>query len=504
MRHQMTAYVMDPLHPPPYITALKGFLKVLTKDRDVEELMASGGFGTALVEMDRDHLANDLDNLFEKTGVVEKVTNAFMHPIQFSQGIHEALDLAPRVGYYARARAMGIEAPKAATMARTAYLDYAERATSQIANDLAKNVPFFRPHMLGLKQAFQSFEKGTFALNDAAVVAVTTMKAGFIGIMGPSLILYALNYFADQHLDDGDKYQDIPRWVRDQYYITPPIAGVRLKLKYPPFFGFPMGGFMNRVLDSVAAKDRHAFDNMMSAVLTEYMPPALPTLLNPPLEIITNHSFLSGKTLVPGSVEKASAYLQYTENTTEPAKALAKALGPARWNVPVAKDLSPVDIETLIEGWSGTTGMAALHALNAPFKPVEPDQIANNPFIGSFFVRRNPTSSQGLIDYFNDYKSLQEANADFGIGKKEAESTGDTGTLMDAVRMGSPAYAKLEQGHTAIQTALNVVRSANEDKTMTAEEKRQAVDQIMPQVIQMARNQSELIAEIKSSFKDTK
>lgn len=495
LRHQLTAYSYDPLHPPPYVNTIKGIFHVVGKSDLFYDTMAKGGLGTSLVEMDTDRIQKDIEETFDKTGVFKSVSNAFLHPIQFSQAIHEGLDAAQRVGYRIHADSQGVEPLKAATMGRKAYLDYSERASSEMANRIAKNVPFFRPNMLGQKQAFEAFETGD--VKKSAVI-FKTLTALSIGILAPNIGLYVANYFADKSLPDGQKYQDLPRWVRDAYFVTPPINGARLRMKYPPIMGMPLGGMVNRTLDAMLAHDPHAFDDWAVSFAKEFMPPMMPSFAQAPIENVTNHSFNSGRTLIPATVDKASGYMQYTENTTQPAKEIAKLLGPTRWNVPGLNQTSPIQIENLVNGWTGTMGMGILHALDKPFKPIEPDQIANNPFVGSFFIRNPGTGAQPILDFYKDMDDLSRTNADFHMALKQQDEGNMNDSLAQGGLVGVKALAKLK---SAVSMIVSTIHSANEDKTMTVDEKRQIIDQALPQAIELSHEGTRIAKEIETSMK---
>lgn len=489
LRHQITAFVADPLHPPPFLTWLRGIGHVLGQDDIFKDAMAKGAMGVSLADMDAKWLARDMHAIFDQTHTWGGVWNAVTHPLEFAQLVSERMDAAARVGYIQQAQAKGVEPIKAATMSRKAYLDYAERGTAQVANWLSQTVPFFRPHLLGMKQGWEAFSERP----------VETLKYAALAIAVPTATLYALNWLQDKVLPDGRKSTDLPRWERDSYFITPEIAGVRIKLRYPPNVGFIFGGMMNRVLDAMAQHDPHAFEGWVMSWLKEYIPPLLPPIAQAPIEAGTNHSFFTGKPLIPASMEKASGYMQYTPYTSEAGKALSRALGPPGLNI---MGMSPILFDHFIGGWTGTLGQSALHALDAPLGHTgKPWEVADLPFVGSFAARNPGMSAEPIQTFYQQMDDLEAKQADFRLAMRRAEG----GSVNDRDIELSAAAAQYAQAIAPIKEAISMqaaaIQGINDNKDMSADEKRQATDQLYPQLVETAKRGVAAIDEIKSQAK---
>lgn len=474
LRDQLQAFVLDPHSPPPFVTWVRGIMHVVGQDKTFQDLVAKGGFGSALADMDTDWLARDMDKVFNETGTFKGVVNLVKHPIELAQIVSERIDAGSRVGYYLHTTGKGLDPLKAATLSRKAYLDFAERGTSQVANNMAKVTAFFRPTLLGWKQLGEA----------VAERPVTTVSKAALAIGVPMVALYALNWLQDQALPDGEKYSDLPRWQRDHYFITPSIAGVRFRLQTPPEVGFVFGGMVNRALDAMANKDKHAFDGWAKAFLQNYLPSLMPDLTTPPVEAITNHSFFSGQPLVPDSLAKASGYMQYTQGTTETGKALARMLGYPGLNV---ADMSPIQFDNYVRGWTGSLGMGVLKTLDVPFHATKrPWEVADIPFVGSFTVRTPGMSAQPVQDFFDAMGKLETKHQDFALAMKHAEG----GQVNNDVELTAQA-GQYAQAVSPIKDAIMVMSSAiqaiNANPDMTDAEKRQSIDALYPQLVQTAK-----------------
>jgi hypothetical protein len=487
LRHQVTAFIADPLHPAPFLTWIRGIGQVVNQGPEFQKAMASGAFGVALADMDASWLARDMDKVFDETSTWQGVANTVRHPLEFAQLISEKMDAGARVGYMAKADNMGITTPKAAMLARKAYLDYAEKATSNIVNGMAQVVPFFRPHILGLKQFGEAMGERPGS----------TLAYGVAAVALPTIALYALNHLQDQFLPDDQKWANIPQWQKDNYFITPVIGGARIRLRLPPNIGFIMGGMVNRMLDTVVNQDKHAFEGWAQKFLSEYVPPVLPTVTQAPLEVITNHSFFTGLPLIPSSMEKDSGYMQYTPATSEVGKAVSRALGSPGLNV---ADFSPIQFDQYVKGWTGTIGGDVLKALDIPYSDgKKPWELADIPFVGSFMTRNPGMSAQPIQEFYTQADKLEAKSNDFKLAMKRAEG-GDPSEI-DRTAADGQGYAAIAGIKDAINLQSHAIQGINANKEMTPAEKRQAIDALMPQMIQTAQQGVKAIEDLQEASK---
>lgn len=489
LRDQLQAFVMDPLHPPPFVTWLSGIAHVLKQDAVFQDAVAKGALGSALVDMDTNWLAKDMDAVFTSTNTWDAVVNNVKHPLGFMQIISERIDAASRVGYFKHAQAQGVQPIKAATMSRKAYLDFAERGTAQIADTMAKITPFFRPSLLGLKQFGEAMKErpGSTLAYAAATIAV------------PMVALYILNYFQDQSLPDGEKYADLPRWQRDHYFISPDIAGTRFRLRLPQQVGFVFGGMTNRMLDTFVQHDKHAFEKWAQGFMSDYLPPMFPALVQTPLEVASNHSFFTGRSLIPGSLEKASGYMQYTPATSETGKALSRFLGEPGVDI---MEFSPIQFDHFVQGWSGTLGSTLLKTLDIPFKQEgKPWEVADIPFVGSFVVRNPGMSAEPIQKFYDGMADLEKKSNDFSLAMRRAE--GGQPQEVEETAEGSQYAQAVLPIKQAIQVQAAAIQGINANQEMTADEKRQAIDALYPMMVQTAKRGLETIDTLKAPIPET-
>src|SRR5579859_3926865 len=237
---------------------------------------------------------------------------------------------------------------------------------------------------------------------------------------------------------------------------------MRFRLRLPPNAGFALGGMVNRFLDYSRGVDAHAFEGSMMRFLNEYIPPMLPTVAQAPIEVATNHSFFTGQQLIPGSMEKASGYMQYTPET---GKALSRVLGPPGLDV---ANFSPIQFDQLVKGWTGTLGADALNALNLPFSASKkPGQMADLPFVGSFMVRNPGMSAQPIQRFYELADKIEAEHADFALAMKRVQGSGNTTEIDQTAAAGQYAQAIAPIKETIARQSA-IIQGINSNKDMTA------------------------------------
>jgi hypothetical protein len=481
--HQFNEFVADPTHPPPILTLLRGMPHVLGQDALFQKVMANGGFGAALTDMDKQFFKTDADKIFNETNTWNRLWNTFSSPVELAHTISSKLDAANRVGIFIHAKKLGMTDVKAAMTSRKAGIDYAEQAASQIANNMAQDIPFWRPHFLGMKQSWEAFEDQG---RGRSVAVASTLAYAISTIQLPAIALYAINRLQDKYLPAERQYANIDRWEKDNAMIFPEVAGYRLKLRLPANFGWLFGGLTVRALDAMVSEDPHNMEGALTDFLNTYIPAVLPPLIQSPLEVMTNKNLTTGRPLIAGSLEKLSPDMQFTEYTSEPAKALAKAM-----DYGLGWRMSPIQIDHIIDGWTGTLGTDALKAVDAVLqKPGPPSDLADNIFINGFLVRHRDFQ-RPLDDFYTDMDKIEQAHSDAGSLLKHARTTGYDGDyaayykkLDDPKMQSSVGY--LMSIAKAITYQRSVIIGLDHNKQIDVDQKRQLTEEAYRQMIASA------------------
>jgi hypothetical protein len=464
----------------PFQSLIEGWSHAVGHDEVYQNWLRNGGGGT-FMGIERLEQGSQLQKMFRDGFTYDNVMNVMKHPIDSLLALDHLAQEAGRVGTAKHlVENEGKTWSEAADMSRTAALDFAEKSTSNFINNWQRAVPFMNVGIKDLEQVGRAIQD-----NPAGFLA-----RGFTYLTVPTLALSALNGFMDQYLPDNQKYSEIPEAYRMMFWISPPVNGHRLWMPKPyvmsmlfadPAEAFTQWAFGNRQM---------APHEMLSLFGHQVLPSAMPTLAAPVYEELSNKSLYTGRPLIPDSLAKAAGYMQYTANTTEAAKEIAKLIGPTRMNI---GDISPITIQNYVQNWGGTMPMQIMRTLDMAWKPPgRPWDIADFPMVGSF-TRRNPGMGADSIEHFydlvNDVTKTRET-------LRLAMKTGDFSQIQDAEEM---QYANTMTGYTkALNNITTIIKAVNESD-MPNNEKVSTSDTLTAQAIQMAKQGSELIEALKAA-----
>lgn len=472
LRDQFTTPIVEKFGGLPFQNLLIGAAHVLKADEKWFDFVRNGGMGAALVDMDVKYIQRDVERVFAETGTLQAAINFVHSPIAAARWAMERADAMSRLGYFIRAQKAGQSSLKAGMGARKAYLDFQEKGTSGVLNWWASITPFLRPTILSFDQLSRALKENK--------TGMALKGIGYITI--PTAALFAMNWMQDQEkdADDPSRYDQIPAWQRDTMWILPEVGGQRLRLpRSSGPVGVIFGGLTERMLASWANDDPRAFNGWATDLVSQFTPNVVPTIAAPVVEHVFNTSLFTGRSLVPATLEDASGYMQYTENTTEIAKAMSRYV-----MAPVGLDTSPIVLENYVRGWSGSLGQDVLKVLDAPISQNEaPWQLADVPFITSFVVRHPTMQATTIQNFFDDLKKVKEQNKNAFL----AISRGNEQEI-NQVTDNPLAFLQLNQTSQALHQQSQAVHAIAQDKEMTNDEKRQAIDNIYEGMIATARS----------------
>ena len=150
----------------------------------------------------------------------------------------------------------------------------------------------------------------------------------------------------------------------------------------------------------------------------------VPQFVKPILEVTYNKSAFTGREIVPYYMQGLDPDLQKYQGTSSLATSVGKEL-----------NVSPLKVDHLIKGYTGTLGSYALSSASSMIdafqptgKPLPPDKNwYNMPMIRSFF--QDPNSRGTVVQFYELDKLVRQAVNSFA----EAEKQGDTEKMQEIV-----------------------------------------------------------------------
>jgi len=258
-------------------------------------------------------------------------------PFQLIEKMSGAVELAPRIAVYERAKRMGVSGEDAALLARRSTVDFNQAGTAmRVYNQW---VPFLNARVQGklnLARALRRDPKDTLAK-----VALTVAL--------PGVVTYAWN-----RLNFSELYDDIPEYIKQNYFVIVTGTGTDERGRTAPKYHVISKGDTGQMawnpieymLDRMWDKDREGATKFLVNFLSDVSPvefaregelsasKALSSTLPPPakavIEPAVNYSFYQGREVVPRYMaERVRPGKQAFDNTPQVYKTMGEKLGVA-------------------------------------------------------------------------------------------------------------------------------------------------------------------------------
>nr|WP_275944963.1 LPD38 domain-containing protein [Bradyrhizobium sp. dw_411] len=326
------------------------------------------------------------------------------------------------------------------------------------------------------------------------------------GITLPSVLLWWANH-------DDPRWQELPHYQKDLFWIVMTKDHV-FRIPKPFELGVVFGSGVERILDATIGKNPGAFDDLTKSITQVVTPNYIPTSVQPLFEQYANRTTFNDRTLIPADQEKHLPEYQYTPYTTELTKALGKivsafpgmrdtAIGPGAPFGPIARAVtSPILMENYIRAWTGGLGNYAVQAADAGLRkagvlpdPVKPtDTLADVPVVKAFVVRYPSASAQSIQD-FHDQQEVADKFYKTWAAKAEE---GDAAAMQRIQDAGGPAmFLRLDAIKNVLTEHSKLVRDIYKNPTISADEKRQLIDGLYFNMIEVAKGGKEMMRAVK-------
>lgn len=444
-----------------------------------DEAVLNGAMVGGLIAPQFDALLNSYTHM-EHTGFGGGVINFASHPAQVLYRGLRMMDFSVRLGgtYTGAREKFGSLA--AADMARVFGGDFAEKSLSNTMNQVASITPFWT-----------GFQRAGV---DSVVKALKNDPVGF-GLRGmkymtmTAVTFYALTEVLEDWYDvpEPNRQRNRDRKMADNFlYIPVPWNGElhNFTLPVPQGIGAVFISPVHRIMSRLRDHDPRAFKDWAYNVAFSFTG-AAPGLDNPAinaaLESASNYDFGYGRPVVPARFEHVSDYNAYQPWTSETAKSMSRWIGEPGLNV---ADVTPIMVEHILETFTGTAGREGLRIMDAVIKDNKPPaDWANTPFFGSFFLRHPGINARPINDFYDELDKYRNLKGDVALARKRKDRVAlreARGALRDE--------ANLSKTAEAMQKMRAIAYKVMDDKKMTPDDKRQAIDNLATKMIAVSKS----------------
>jgi hypothetical protein len=396
-----------------------------------------------------------------------------------------------------RLEAMGMEAD--ATTRRAQYNSYIEQGLSEmeatllalesmnfnkrgaspsvhVANAL---IPFFNAQIQGLNVLYKA-SMGKMPFNDQLRIREKLLQRG--AMMAVASLAYAAL------MQDDDAYKNAtPDQKYGNWFVRIPGLDEPVRIPVPFEIGYIFKALPEALYNSMV--NEHGGEEAVKAfkqILLQTVPGGssygIPQALKPAIEAGLGKSFYTGRDILSAREKELLPEEQFRANTSELAKGIGKTLG-----------ISPIVFEQLVSGYTGTMGLAFMHALSVGIPANEtPEQavkrLSDYPIVGGAF---QPNDAGGIIN-----SVYERMNENIKV-KQSFDKMVEEGRMSEAKellqRRGNEfMQAELAHSFKNDMTKLTQAERAISASKMSPEEKRAQLDKIRKIKIAVAQTVREV------------
>ena len=359
-------------------------------------------------------------------------------------------------------------------------INFSRRGANALARVLTATIPFLNARFQGL-DVFYRAGKGEYTANKE--LSRRQAIQSFVTRAGMLTALTALYYTL---VSDDDQYKEQSEEIRDNNWIIPTASGVPVKIPIP----FEVGLVFKTIPETILAatvgdkSSKEARDTIQRGIVsTLEINPLGVQAISPLVEASMNHSFYTGRDIVPYYIDaNVATGLQDRVSTTEMGKFIGSELG-----------ISPIKVDHVMTGYSGTLGGYVLSAVDAILRSeaVTGDEAAKMPALKIYeypVIKRFFASEQGSglrQDAYELYREINKVVTTSNKLKKEGrieELNSYLSSKQHLLDLKSPVYnikGKLDKSRRS--------RDAIMRMDIDAERKREMIDDIDENINEMLK-----------------
>ena len=486
----------------PFKSIVGNFKTAITKDEAYWQFKKAGADQASFFSVDRNSLQKELLEL-EQTGYAKSVWNlvtAKEFAAAWEAGVLEPLrypgevsELSTRLGEFKSSIKQhgtskeGLE--KAAYNARSITIDFARAGIHGRALNMVS--AFFNANVQGADKTVE-----TLRLHPLKTIS-------FLGTLG--ILEAIINYDWENGKEDAD-IAEVNRAQRNLNYVFK-VGDTIYRVPKEQQIGIVSTLFSQMTTATLDAMNKNERDDFMrnaaSAFANEFDMNPMPNALAVPIELWANKSFFFNRSIVPAAAENVLPEYQYTQKTTELTKFISSKLG--GW-VGKENTFSPAKAEYLVRGWTGGVGTAILQATDFACRkagivpdPVKPAATVNDiPFVRAFVIRHPSSSPESVQRFYDEYKNRMEKYNSFKAMGKQM-NIGEYNALTPYA-----VYGGLNAIHRGMSENSAAIRNIYNNPEMSADEKRQNIDQLYLVQLEQAKAGLGLIKQLDEEINNNK
>ena len=400
-----------------------------------------------------------------------------------AEGVAMSADALTRRAQYNSYVEQGLSEMEATLMSLES-MNFSKRGASpsiQIANSM---IPFFNAQIQGLNVMYKALT-GKMPLNDKLKLREKLLQRG--GMMAAASMVYAIMMQEDEAYRNAEADQKYPNW-----FVRIPGVDEPVRIPIPFEIGYIFKALPEAIVNSMASKEggEQALKALKQIIIQTIpggssmpqiggvpLPLPIPQALKPAIEAGLGKSFYTGRDILSGREKDLLPEDQFRTNTAEISKLIGQQAG-----------VSPIILESLVRGYTGTMGLAFLHTLSLGVPPGEgPEKavkrLSEYPVIGGAF---QPNDAGAIVnsvhERMNDALKVERTYEKMVVEGRTAEAN----ALLQ--RKGQEfMQAELANEFKSNMNQIVAAEQAVQASNMSGEEKRKQIDELRKLKIAVAK-----------------
>jgi hypothetical protein len=366
-----------------------------------------------------------------------------------------------------------------ATLMALESMNFNKRGASPSVHVANALIPFFNAQIQGLNVMYKAMS-GDMPFNDQLRIREKMLMRG--GMMAAATFAYAAMMEDDEAYKNATPDQKYGNW-----FVRLPGLDEPVKVPVPFEIGYIFKAIPEALYNSMTTE--HGGEEAVKAfkqILLQTVPGGssygIPQAAKPLIEVGLGKSFYTGRDILSAREKQLLPEEQYRVNTSEAAKLVGSTLG-----------VSPIKIEALVSGYTGTMGLAFLQAISLGVPSKETPEravrrLSEYPILGGAF---QPNDAGGIIN--SVYERMNEiSQVKFTVNKLLEEGKVQEAEALITKR--GTEYMQSELANT-FKTNMNMLTQAERAiaaSKMTPEAKREQLDNIRKMKIALANTTREI------------
>jgi hypothetical protein len=351
VRDSMAAYVTSGIKMTPVIDTIKNFKSAMAgTSPEFQALLNAGLLGGYEFSQNVEVSAQAFENELKKKAGGKSLLQSIANPMTAPKSLWELLekgttasDAATRIEVYKRTLAeTGNEAE--ALFRALEVMNFNRKGSSPVVRILTAAIPFLNARMQGLDVLYRA-SFGRLGHKDAAAI----QRSFFV--RGMTMAALSAMYWALTH--DDDEYKKQEQETKDNNWLVPSLG---VKIPIPFEIGVIFKVIPERTMAYFFGDDtgKDFMKSMARQLSSTLAVNPIPQAALPLVEATTNYSFFTQRAIVGQGMEGIAPEYQVGPNTSAIAAQIGSALG-----------ISPMKLDHIIGGYTGTMGMYMVSALDS-------------------------------------------------------------------------------------------------------------------------------------------